>query len=132
MQSRWAWGTEEPSAVEKNVAPREFPDNWVPRLALLLLICWALVNCFTLFLLTVPIPLGRSALSLIYYPKFLHHDPLYFVLGCSITAAVVGWVSERMPKQSRRVELWNRLLQVRLRAVQQGTVLILLLQLMLL
>ncbi len=52
-----------PSAAERNVAPRVIPADWLPRVVLLVLICWCIANALTLFLFLVPVPLGRAALG---------------------------------------------------------------------
>ncbi|KAJ1438831.1 hypothetical protein B484DRAFT_444328, partial [Ochromonadaceae sp. CCMP2298] len=92
QSTRWAWGAEEPSSVERNVAPRIPPAYWLPRVLCLLLFCWVGVNAFCLFLLLVPLPLGRAVVALLRVPVCLRHDPLCFLLGCGVSFALVRGV----------------------------------------
>lgn len=80
--TRWAWGTEEPSHLEKNVAPRVVPSYWLLRVLALCFCSWVLLVIVALFILIVPLSLGRMISVGIQAPVFLRHDPLNFVVGC--------------------------------------------------
>lgn len=80
--TRWAWGTEEPSHLEKNVAPRVVPTYWLLRVLVLCFCSWILLVMIALFILIVPLSLGRMLSVGIQAPVFLRHDPLNFVVGC--------------------------------------------------
>eukprot|EP01038_Epipyxis_sp_PR26KG_P004296 gene4296-6091_t len=86
--SRWAWGTEEPSALEKNVAPRVIPSYWLLRCALLLTISITLINIITTAGVVTPLIIGRQIYSISQIPSWLCHDPICFVVGYF----VISWV----------------------------------------
>ena len=97
-QTRWAWATEEPSALERSVAPRLTPTHWWLRCAVLVVICFLLLHLAALFFLVVPLALGRGLSALVYVPKGIRHDPLHFVVGCMVCVSVVNSVLARLPK----------------------------------
>lgn len=79
--ARWAWINETPSAIERNVAPRVIPSHWLLRTCLLVGISWCLSIVIALFLMVVPLQIGRSLSQLIYVPVAWQHDPLHFIVG---------------------------------------------------
>jgi hypothetical protein len=110
-----------PSAAEKNVAPRVIPADWLPRVVLLVLVCWGLANALTLFLFLVPVPLGRAALGLIYYPVYFRHDPLHFLVGCLLAATAASAVVTRIPRPDRWAVQWRRITGISSQVVLHGT-----------
>jgi len=98
QSTRWAWATEEPSALERSVAPRLTPTHWWLRCAALVVICFLLLHLAALFFLVVPLALGRGLSALVYVPKGIRHDPLHFVVGCMVCVSVVNGVLARLPK----------------------------------
>jgi hypothetical protein len=65
---------------------------------LLCIVCFAIINALTLYLLLVPIPLGRTSLRLLHCPEYVQHDPLNFALGLMITATVAHGVHRHFPR----------------------------------
>jgi E3 ubiquitin-protein ligase DOA10 len=106
--------------VERNVAPRVVPADWLPRLVTLVLICWTLVNALTMYLLCVPIPLARAILALLHYPQVLQHDPLNFAIGLTITASVINGVYRRLPRADRWAAMWQSFMDMPLSTLQHG------------
>jgi hypothetical protein len=85
MQStRWAWGREQKSNLEENLAHR-FRPNWLHiRIFLLFSISW-LATIFSIAFVTVlPLATGRLCLQILRWPATLLHDPLSFILGASL------------------------------------------------
>lgn len=119
-QTRWAWGTEEPSDAERNVYPRTVPSDWLPRTVVLVLLCWAIVNALTMYLLCVPIPLARKVLSLLHYPEAFQHDPLNFAVGLTISASVVHGIYRRVPRADRWTAIWQSFLAMPVSTLQYG------------
>jgi hypothetical protein len=93
-QTRWAWGTEEKSALELNVAPRVNPTFHMVRVAALVLCVWAIINGIVLTLIAVPIPLGRLVLSALCVPTMLRHDPLHFIVGSGLVSGQIFLLKE--------------------------------------
>lgn len=114
-KTRWAWGTEEPSFVEKNVAPRIIPKNWMFILLSILLITWFLVSSFVLFLFIVPLTIGRSLLYYIMFPTILSHDPLSFVVGLIVIQTVTSLLiifTKNVSLQLKRILHWNNVIKL--------------------
>lgn len=119
-QTRWAWGTEEPSALERCVAPRLTPSWWLLRVALLVLCCFLLLNCITLFFFLVPLQLGRALSALVYVPQALKHDPLHFVVGCIVCMVASKGLYQRLPRWEKVKEAAGAVKALPLSVVYQG------------
>lgn len=89
-------------------------------MVVLVLLCWALINLFTLYLLLVPIPLARAVLALLHCPEFLLHDPLNFAMGITMTAAIVHGVYRRIPRSDRWAAIWQSFLAMEVNAFLKG------------
>lgn len=91
-QTRWAWGPEEQSELEKNLAPREVPTHWLARTILLSIFSWMLLILNTLALTLLPIMTGRSIFYLLQLPIYVQHDPISYIIGACVcvTALTVG------------------------------------------
>lgn len=80
--TRWAWGPEEPSQLERNVAPRVAPTYCFLRCTLLIIASWLLMATTTLCCTLLPVVLGRlSQHCSEMVPARLMHDPVSYVLG---------------------------------------------------
>jgi E3 ubiquitin-protein ligase MARCH6 len=79
--SRWAYIGEEPSLVEQNVAPRVVPTYWLIRTIALVTVSCTLVVLIVLFVITVPLAIGRLLTHLLCIPQIFYHDPLHYFLG---------------------------------------------------
>jgi len=99
QSTRWAWGSEEPSSLERHVAPRVIPKNWFSLLAIIIIQSWTLLICITILILVVPLNVGKVLLHFSLFPSRLSHDPLCFILGsvACLFALVFGVrVAQRM------------------------------------
>lgn len=93
MQTRWAWGNEEPCELERSVAPRVRPDWCILRTLLLCFLSWLVLTALVLAVFFVPVSLGRGALHLVQTPRWLFHDPVCFFIGFVITCMAVSVVA---------------------------------------
>jgi hypothetical protein len=106
--TRWAWGTEEPTDLEKSVASRKIPTYWMPRTFLLALFSWLLLICTTLALTIVPLLTGRTIVWVVELPLWIHHDPVSYVVGlcvCSFLTSCCRGLSSRRVKGLRKAFL---------------------------
>ena len=88
-QGRWAWGLEEPSQLEKDLAPRDTPSHWLARTIILTLLSWSLLILNTLALTIVPLMTGRALFSVAQVPLWIQHDPISYITGlCACFMAV--------------------------------------------
>jgi len=87
--TRWAWGGEEATDLERSVAPRVAPSWWLPRLAVALSLSWLLVVAVILSLTALPLLAGRAFFWLL-VPAWSVHDPVSFVCGVAICGACVA------------------------------------------
>ena len=93
MQTRWAWGTEEPSQLERQVAPRQAPSFCMLRCAVLICVTWCLLACITVSCTLLPVVLGRIAhLVTQLVPAGLTHDPACYLVGLMILAPLIELV----------------------------------------
>lgn len=91
QSSRWAWGTETKSSLQKNLAPHTLPKHWEWRLAGIVLLTWIIIIFSVLFLVVVPVSIGREVQSLLRVPSYLRHDPMGFLIGTGVCLSVC-WV----------------------------------------
>eukprot|EP01033_Poteriospumella_lacustris_P007298 gene7298-5251_t len=103
--ARWAWINETPSAIERNVAPRVIPSQWLWRTCLLIGISWCLSIVVALFLMVVPLQVGRSLSQLLCVPLAWQHDPLHFIVGLF----VVKYALDTVEHTSTWVTVWEKL-----------------------
>jgi len=96
--TRWAWGTETPSDVEKTIAPRVVPTYWFLRICVLILATWIFLVVGMVFLLIGPLSLGRLLFKYLDLPSFLRHDPLLFVLGAFIFTMPMSFLARLCTK----------------------------------
>eukprot|EP01036_Dinobryon_divergens_P022078 gene22078-30313_t len=91
--TRWAWGNEEPSQLERLVAPRLAPSYCMLRCAVLICVTWCLLACITVSLTLLPVVLGRIAhLVTQLVPMSLAHDPACYVIGLMVLAPLIELV----------------------------------------
>lgn len=102
------------------MAPQVVPVDWLPRTAVLVLLCTAIINAITLFLLAVPLLLGRALVRFVCVPQCLHHDPLHFVLGCVACILSVRTVYKYTPSWSKVKQWWNLFLEMEVPLAKQG------------
>lgn len=102
------------------MAPQLVPKYWLFRTVLLVLICTLIINGITLFLMAVPLPLGRALMKLIGAPQFLYHDPLHFVVGCVVCATSARTVHQRAPPLSKLKLAWKIFTEVETPLVSHG------------
>ena len=79
---RWAWGNEEPGAIELQVAPRVCVPSlrWV-RIALLVAVSWIAVLVILALCTVFPLLYGRLLLRAMGMPAWTKHDVLAMILG---------------------------------------------------
>jgi hypothetical protein len=79
---RWAWGEEEPGAIELQVAPRVCVPSlrWV-RIALLVAVSWIAVLVILALCTVFPLLYGRLLLRAMGMPAWTKHDVLAMILG---------------------------------------------------
>lgn len=88
-QTRWAWGPEEQSELEKSLAPREVPTHWLARTILLSFFSWMLLILNTLALTLLPIMTGRILFYLLQLPIYVQHDPISYIIGACVCVAIL-------------------------------------------
>lgn len=106
-QGRWAWGNEEPTEVERNLAKRRTPDRLTLRLGVLLGLGWATVLCLVLLGTWAPLVLGRRVFQLLRIPTSVIHDPFAFALGigfCLAARPLVAAIYRHLTRGS--LETW--------------------------
>ena len=106
--------------MEKNVAPRVVPTCWLARTVLLCFIIWIIINLMSLFLMVVPLPLGRALFAFLHLPKCFHHDPLRFLVGCVACSSICCKVYASYPGAQRRAQIWNTLSVLKLSFCYEG------------
>ena len=79
--SRWAWGSEEKSTEERNVAPRIYPSHWQLRILLFFILSWLVIVTGVISIFFAPVNIGRVVFHLLQLPIWLRHDPLLFIFG---------------------------------------------------
>merc|ERR1712196_265077 len=79
--TRWAWGLEEASDVEKRLAPRSAPTYCSLRIAALILLSFVALNILILMTTVLPLFLGRLVMSNIWFLEWYKHDPFHFFIG---------------------------------------------------
>lgn len=80
--TRWAWGDETPSEIELSVAPQLQPKKYCRlKIAVFALATWIMLVALVMFIIFVPVFIGRFSLTRLSIPDWLHHDPVCFVLG---------------------------------------------------
>jgi hypothetical protein len=87
---RWAWLNEEPSTLEKNIAPRVKPTYWLLKTLVLIIISLTLLHCLVLCIFIVPVSVGRGLFQMLYIPRSLNHDPLCFIIGSYLVIGLMN------------------------------------------
>jgi hypothetical protein len=101
FQTRWAWGTEEPTALERNVAPRKTPSFWVLRVLVLIALSWMLLVVTILGGTIFPVLLGRFIVWSLQVPSWLVHDPICFVAGAFVISEGANVVKALRSRRGR-------------------------------
>ena len=96
--SRWAWGGEEKSAVERGVLERRIPSFWLIRLLALCLITWLLLTTMILCVAFVPMLTGRFVFLIVQLPLWMVHDPACFIIGAAVNYYVVRSLSKLLSR----------------------------------
>jgi hypothetical protein len=91
ITTRWAWGNEEQSDVEADLAARVIPTNWLLKTILLIGCSWLLISCIVIFLVIVPVSIGREIFYRLCLPISLHHDPVAFCLGMVVCYSIFSF-----------------------------------------
>lgn len=89
LQTRWAWGREEISQLEKNLAPRVIPTYCLARVLVLCCLSWLLLILNTITITLVPVMMGRTFFSLAQFPLKVQHDPVAYIVGACVCLTIV-------------------------------------------
>ena len=91
--TRWAWGNEPVSDLERSVAPRARPSLCGMRLVILLVASWVGILLLVGSFLLLPLLLGRAGFALLRVPVQFYHDPFAFALGAGICWTAHKWLA---------------------------------------
>ena len=84
LKTRWAWGREEISQLEKNLAPRVIPTYCLLRVLMLCCMSWMLLILNTIAITLVPIMMGRMFFHTAQIPQRVQHDPVAYIVGACV------------------------------------------------
>lgn len=84
LQTRWAWGREDISQLEKNLAPRVIPTYCLLRVLVLCCMSWMLLILNTIAITLVPVMMGRMFFHTAQIPQRVQHDPVAYIVGACV------------------------------------------------
>ena len=105
--SRWAWGLEQPSETEMMVAPRVTPSWCFLRVTVLLVISLATVNALAVFVLIVPVLVGRAVMCSFPILSGYLHDPFNFLVGLTFLQPVLSLLLWAIKDGLSAVRAWR-------------------------
>jgi hypothetical protein len=89
LQTRWAWGREDISQLEKNLAPRVIPTYCLLRVLVLCCMSWMLLILNTIAITLVPVMMGRMFFHTAQIPQRVQHDPVAYIVGACVCLTIV-------------------------------------------
>jgi hypothetical protein len=82
IQTRWIWGTDPLTDLQKTVAPKHCDASFLfLRCLILIFSSWILVLIASFSLVILPLATGRFVFYLYQIPISFYHEPVCFVLG---------------------------------------------------